>query len=80
MQISRRSFLVSTTAMGATPFVRLDAQSSTARRVFRHGVASGDPLTDRVILWTRVTSVRAAPGSAGKSRVMPRSHGRSRAA
>ena len=62
MQISRRSFLVSTTAMGATPVVRLDAQSSTARRVFRHGVASGDPLTDRVILWTRVTSVRAAPG------------------
>jgi alkaline phosphatase D len=62
MQISRRSFLVSTTAMGATPFVRLDAQSSTARRVFRHGVASGDPLTDRVILWPRVTSVRAAPG------------------
>jgi len=24
-------------------------------RVFRHGVASGDPLADRVILWTRVT-------------------------
>jgi alkaline phosphatase D len=24
-------------------------------RVFRHGVASGDPLHDRVILWTRVT-------------------------
>ena len=23
--------------------------------VFRHGVASGDPLADRVILWTRVT-------------------------
>jgi alkaline phosphatase D len=22
---------------------------------FRHGVASGDPLSDRVILWTRVT-------------------------
>ncbi len=28
---------------------------------FRHGVASGDPLADRVILWSRVTS--AAPGS-----------------
>ena len=27
---------------------------------FRHGVASGDPLTDRVILWTRVTP--PAPG------------------
>ena len=25
------------------------------RRVFRHGVASGDPLTDRVMLWTRAT-------------------------
>ena len=24
--------------------------------VFRHGVASGDPLSDRVILWTRVTT------------------------
>lgn len=24
-------------------------------QVFQHGVASGDPLTDRVILWTRVT-------------------------
>ena len=23
--------------------------------LFRHGVASGDPLADRVILWTRVT-------------------------
>jgi alkaline phosphatase D len=22
---------------------------------FYHGVASGDPLTDRVIIWTRVT-------------------------
>jgi alkaline phosphatase D len=31
---------------------------------FRHGVASGDPLTDRVILWTRVT-----PESAGRVRV-----------
>jgi alkaline phosphatase D len=36
----------------------LYAQSSdrAAFGVFRHGVASGDPLTDRVILWTRVTS------------------------
>ena len=23
--------------------------------LFRHGVASGDPLSDRVVLWTRVT-------------------------
>ncbi len=24
-------------------------------KVFRHGVASGDPLKDRVVLWTRIT-------------------------
>ena len=28
---------------------------------FDHGVASGDPLSDRVILWTRVTPDREAP-------------------
>jgi alkaline phosphatase D len=32
--------------------------------VFRHGVASGDPLTDRVMLWTRVTPrVETATGT-----------------
>jgi alkaline phosphatase D len=37
--------------------VRLEGQQTpTARKVFRHGVASGDPLSDRVILWTRVTA------------------------
>ena len=31
---------------------------------FRHGVASGDPMPDRVILWTRVTPApHAVPGS-----------------
>lgn len=35
-----------------------------AAPVFRHGVASGDPLPDRVILWTRVTPTPdAVPGS-----------------
>ena len=29
--------------------------------VFRHAVASGDPLADRVVLWTRVTSDAAGP-------------------
>ena len=28
--------------------------------IFRHGVASGDPLSDRVILWTRVTTRRSS--------------------
>jgi alkaline phosphatase D len=33
---------------------RLEAWQNTPP-VFRHGVASGDPLVDRVMLWTRVT-------------------------
>ena len=33
----------------------------TTGSVFKHGIASGDPLSDRVILWTRVTL--AAPGT-----------------
>ena len=33
---------------------RLDAWQNTPP-VFRHGVASGDPLADRVMLWTRVS-------------------------
>ncbi|HEX4873057.1 MAG TPA: alkaline phosphatase D family protein [Nevskiaceae bacterium] len=33
------------------------ARGSAASTPFLHGVASGDPLSDRVILWTRVTPV-----------------------
>jgi alkaline phosphatase D len=62
MNISRRGFLYTATAAGAIGFVRLEAQEPGGRKVFRHGVASGDPLTDRVILWTRVTAPEnAAP-------------------
>ena len=37
--------------------------SSCSKHVyfFHHGVASGDPLNDRVILWTRVTPQQAGP-------------------
>ncbi|MFJ6844744.1 alkaline phosphatase D family protein [Streptomyces griseoluteus] len=42
----------------------LPARAATAAPVFRHGVASGDPLPDGVLLWTRVTPVpEALPGS-----------------
>lgn len=55
--ISRRGFIASSgAALGALPFVRsIDALAQVTNPVFRHGVASGDPLTDRVILWTRVS-------------------------
>ncbi|QBJ90106.1 alkaline phosphatase [Streptomyces seoulensis] len=42
----------------------LPARAATAAPVFGHGVASGDPLPDGVLLWTRVTPVpEALPGS-----------------
>jgi alkaline phosphatase D len=55
--ISRRGFISSSgAALGALPFVRsIDSLAQVTNPVFRHGVASGDPLSDRVILWTRVT-------------------------
>src|SRR5690606_13008584 len=36
--------------------------------VFRHGVASGDPLPHRVLLWTRVTPEPAATPGSGRGR------------
>jgi len=64
MSIDRRRFLkrgmaglaaTSLTATGCAPLGRaLSSDASTGER-FRHGVASGDPLSDRVILWTRVS-------------------------
>jgi alkaline phosphatase D len=53
-RVSRRHFLAaSSAALGAVPFVRVNAQTGGP---FRHGVASGDPMGDSVVLWTRVTT------------------------
>lgn len=57
-RVSRRNFLGTTSlVLGALPLVRGVAagQEVDGGSVFRHGVASGDPLTDRVLLWTRVS-------------------------
>src|SRR5512145_1125753 len=55
--VSRRTFFkASGSALGALPLVRsIDSLAQITNPIFRHGVASGDPLADRVILWTRVT-------------------------
>lgn len=56
MQISRRRFLCSAGAAAVWLRGRMSsAQLSDGRQRFLHGVASGDPLRDRVVLWTRVT-------------------------
>ena len=52
--MTRRRFLgAAASAAAAWPLV-VRAQGDDSR-LFQHGVASGDPLTDRVILWTRVS-------------------------
>ena len=56
----RRAGLTGTAAVAATvvgpgrPLARADESLAP----FLHGVASGDPLSDRVVLWTRVTTDR----------------------
>ncbi|MET3527058.1 alkaline phosphatase D family protein [Phenylobacterium koreense] len=55
MRVDRRRALALLGMGAATPAVaQAPARYSSAVR-FDHGVASGDPLADRVILWTRIT-------------------------
>lgn len=59
---TRRHFLATTTAAAALSGYTAGAAGATAvtgkssNPVFQHGIASGDPLGDRVILWTRISS------------------------
>lgn len=50
--------------VGTSALTGGSAVAGAQEGVFRHGVASGDPMADRVILWTRVTPTPdAVPGS-----------------
>ncbi|MFP4276498.1 MAG: alkaline phosphatase D family protein [Wenzhouxiangella sp.] len=40
--------------------VRAEATADVSHRVFAHGVASGDPLHERVVIWTRVSVPKGA--------------------
>ena len=62
MTVSRRDFLSAALAVSAATAPNLALARNLAplaadvdREVFKHGVASGDPLNERVILWTRVS-------------------------
>lgn len=75
VQLSRRHVLYGGLAVGATAVIPTSTnKESSAQAIppedapeyhpFMHGVASGDPLTTSVILWTRVTPTpEATPGS-----------------
>ena len=67
MNINRRSVLLGMTAgvaVGAVGASRVSV-ASTKSHGFTHGIASGDPLSDRVILWTRFLP-RGADKSVGQ--------------
>ena len=63
--LRRRSFIQATGASLGALSLRGFAIDTPAAAHFTHGIASGDPLADRVILWTRVL-----PGS-GKADSVP---------
>ena len=59
MTISRRAALTFLGLGVATPVLAEAPGLYLGAVTFQHGVASGDPLADRVILWTRVTPAEA---------------------
>jgi alkaline phosphatase D len=50
-----RQLALGAAALGTLPLAACGGGDSDPEVRFVHGVASGDPLSDRVILWTRVT-------------------------
>jgi alkaline phosphatase D len=56
--VSRRKVLFAAGAIAAAPALGASALPETPAQVrFEHGVASGDPLADAVILWTRISGL-----------------------
>lgn len=66
MHGTRREFLGAAALIGLSPVLaRLEPllrlqPGADGRKIFLHGVASGDPLADRVVIWTRVSGTTAA--------------------
>ena len=58
----KRRQAIKITSIGAIGLsASISSSCSKNKYSFNHGVASGDPLEDRVILWTRVTPQQAGP-------------------
>ncbi|MFP5308877.1 MAG: alkaline phosphatase D family protein [Actinomycetes bacterium] len=56
-----RAGLAGAGALTAVGVARPPARADEALAPFEHGVASGDPLADRVVIWTRITPAGAGP-------------------
>ena len=72
--VSRRQALGirATTGLAAAAGIAASGPAAaTTNRVFRHGVASGDPLPRAVVLWTRVTPDEASTPGSGRGPVVP---------
>src|SRR5262245_40349400 len=71
--MNRRELLSALAMLGGTPAAlsvrSASAQQVAAEAVVAPGVASGDPLSDRVILWTRVTPQRLTGQIDGQWRI-----------
>jgi alkaline phosphatase D len=62
--VARRTVLATGAAGAGLAVSSTAADAAAGHRVFRHGVASGDPEPHAVLLWTRVTPTpRSTPGS-----------------
>ena len=56
MTLNRRGFITSLTGSLMLPGCSTPGEPVAQKSPFRHGVASGDPLSDRVMLWTRISA------------------------
>ena len=69
LPLPRRTVLATGAVGAGAGLVGLGASGSSARpggTHFQHGVASGDPLPDAVLIWTRVTPTAASTPGSGK--------------
>ena len=58
---TRRGALAAATGAAAACARTVETPPYEGAVAFNHGVASGDPLADRVVIWTRVSPERAGP-------------------
>lgn len=60
-KITRRTAILSTLSLATPALVSCERDSQIPDLTFTHGVASGDPTQDSVIIWTRLTSSTVEP-------------------